>query len=689
MKRDLIRLWPSLRRGGLLAWCSLSLAAVVAGQVNPPPYFEVAPFAFAPRVEYPAGTGPFSLTALDWNGDGNLDLLAPNRDSGDLTIFLGREDGTFVRQTASLPGGNCPIQVEGADFNRDGKGDLVVVNHLCHTLSLFMGDGVGGYSSRMTYQVAPEPRSVTVGLFNDDLNPDLAIVHRQSGTLSLYFGQGDGSFAPPVDYPAGGSASDIAAGDFDRDGHPDLVVVSTGTSTLTLYRNLRGGQFLRVNDQVVGTGSSTLEVVDLDRDGHLDLAVVDVAQDLVHILRGQGNFLFDTARSYPVGRRPFDIESADINGDGFSDLAVTHQEENDLLILLGRGDGTFAPTTHLNRVATGRVPYGLVAADFNRDGRIDLATANFVDNSISLLSNVVPQFADLAITQTASRMTVQAGDELLLTLTVSNQGPDPATNLLVTNLLPAKTLMTFCRASGGGVCGLDGEGRVVSIPTLAVAGQAEIQFRVRVQENVCQGEVLRNTAMVSAQTGDPRLADNQTTLQVVAQNPPPVISSLPNLQAIGVRPGDRTGARVEFSLPDASDNTPGVRVTCSHPSGTPFPVGNTEVTCRAIDICGQTATTRFHVRVWDAIAIDQRFGHLFLFDSFTGQYLFVRQDTGESFSGQGMVRRWRCELQLRDDHRAIVSINTCYSRADGWVRPTGSAPIFMIDDPNLRDNRLP
>ena len=690
MKRFLSRLLPSLGRGVILLWGSLSLIAVAAAQVNSPhPYSEVPPFAFAPRVDYPAGTGPFSLTALDWNGDGRLDLLAPNRDSGDLTVFLGREDGTFVPQSMPLPGGNCPIQVEGADFNRDGKGDLVVVSHLCHTISVFLGDGAGSYSSRMVYPVAPEPHAAVVGLFDDDLNPDLAMVHRQGGTLSLYHGRGDGSFQAPVDYLVGPEATSLASGDFDRDGRVDLAVVSSGTSTLTLFRNLGGGQLLRTSDLPVGIGSRTLQVVDLDRDGHLDLAVVDQAQDLVHILRGRGNFLFDVARSYPVGRRPFEIESADINGDAIPDLIVSHEEENDLLVLLGRGDGTFPPTTHLNRVFTGRVPYGVVAADFNRDGHVDLASTHFVDNSISLLFSTAPQFADLAITQIASRMTVEARDELFLTLTVTNQGPDPASNLLVTNLLPAKTLMTFCQASGGGVCGLDGEARVVSIPSLAVNGQVEIQFRVRVQENVCEGEILRNTATVNAQTGDPQLGDNQTTLQLIAQNPPPVLSSLPDLQAIGSRLGDATGAVVNFPLPTATDNAPGVRVTCSHSSGSLFRVGNTEVTCEAVDLCGETATTRFQVRVWDAIVIDQRFGHLFLFDSFTGQYLFVRRDFDESFPGQGKVRRSPCQLQLRDDHRAIVTINTCFWRASGWVRPTGSAPTFTIEDPNLRDNRLP
>ncbi|NBO66296.1 MAG: hypothetical protein EBU88_15875, partial [Acidobacteria bacterium] len=83
----------------------------------------------------------------------------------------------------------------------------------------------------------------------------------------------------------------------------------------------------------------------------------------------------------------------------------------------------------------------------------------------------------------------------------------------------------------------------------------EIQFRVRVQEDVCQGEVLRNTATVTAQTGDPRLGDNQTTLQVVAQNPPPVLSSLPDLQAIAARPGDASPnfSSVSLRAPDETE----------------------------------------------------------------------------------------------------------------------------------------
>src|SRR3989442_397391 len=77
--------------------------------------------------------------------------------------------------------------------------------------------------------------------------------------------------------------------------------------------------------------------------------------------------------------------AGDFNGDGFRDVAVSNRGENDPIqgrfispdvsILLGYGDGTLAPQIHL---ATPRASRSIAAADFNRDGRDDLAIA-FVD----------------------------------------------------------------------------------------------------------------------------------------------------------------------------------------------------------------------------------------------------------------------------------------------------------------------
>ena len=93
-----------------------------------------------------------------------------------------------------------------------------------------------------------------------------------------------------------------------------------------------------------------------------------------------------------TGTHPYALVSGDFTGDGRIDLAVanagadpdsglTAQSYVSILVNVG---GTF---TAINDTPTGSNTVGLAAADFNRDGKLDLAAANFGSNSVSLLLN--------------------------------------------------------------------------------------------------------------------------------------------------------------------------------------------------------------------------------------------------------------------------------------------------------------
>jgi hypothetical protein len=332
---------------------------------------------FGPRRDFVANFGTTSLAAADFNGDGKLDLVAGGN------VLLGNGDGTFGPAQDYYVGLQTSDVAVG-DFNGDGALDFVTANAGGATLNVRLNNGDGTFARAPHYGRTDTPYfSVATTDVNGDGNLDLVT------TGGVLLGNGDGTFQDPVP--------------FNVPGHPLAVAVLPGdrlavgqNNGVSILEHVGGASFRDVADYPVRGGTINgvmmrMAVADLNGDGIADLVTTD--QRGVNVFLGNPDDTFRLASSPRTGNYASSIAIADFNGDGVPDLAVGQGDIIDgygqrrVMVLMGNGDGTFQAPVEYQVGSGGETPVDVVAADFNGDGRPDLAVLDAWGGKVILMMN--------------------------------------------------------------------------------------------------------------------------------------------------------------------------------------------------------------------------------------------------------------------------------------------------------------
>ncbi len=395
--------------------------------LNTTPVGATAP-SFAPQQTFATGSFAESVAVGDFNGDGKPDLAITNNYGpyiGSVAVLLnttpaGATVPSFApRQTFVVGTGTWSVAV--GDFNGDGKPDLAVTNlgsyRAASTLSVLLNTTPAGatapsFAPQQTFPIYPDSVSIAVGDFNGDSKPDLAIASENpNGAVSVLLnttptGATTPSFGYGQTFATNGAIYSVAVADFNGDGKPDLAVGNLRYSAILILLNTTSPgattPSFAPRRTFFDNGGAPYAIAagDFNADGKPALALAsyqNTYSSKVSVLFNESPAItlipsFAPQQTFATDSGPDWVAVEDFNGDGKPDLAISNQFSNTVSVLLNTTpSGVTAPTFAPQQTfATGRNPDSVVVGDFNGDGKPDLAVANFLAGTVSVLLNTTP-----------------------------------------------------------------------------------------------------------------------------------------------------------------------------------------------------------------------------------------------------------------------------------------------------------
>jgi alpha-tubulin suppressor-like RCC1 family protein len=321
----------------------------------------LAAASFAPPVILSLAGNPIGLALADLDGDGRLDVLVTDNQNNHVSVFQnlcvpGSITTNSFATRVDFPVGQQPFTLAAMDLNGDGRADIVTVNLSDNTFSVLQNLGSPGgittnsFAAHVDFATGLSPEGVAIGDLDGDGRPDIAVANIGGNSVSVFRNLNPGgnittnSFAPRVDFTGAGGGEAVAIGDIDGDGKPDLLISGYVPQVLSVFQNLSVPGSLTTNsfgpriDFPTGGRAHRIAVSDLDGDGKPDIAVTTELPSQLVIFKNISTPGILSSSSlaapvaYPAGWNPNSVSIGDLDGDGRPDIFLANGYDGDITV---------------------------------------------------------------------------------------------------------------------------------------------------------------------------------------------------------------------------------------------------------------------------------------------------------------------------------------------------------------------
>jgi hypothetical protein len=280
------------------------------------------------------------------------------------------------------PTSDAPRGIATADFNRDGALDLALVNTGRQSVTVLMNETTQGRGFVQRYEVVlgGGPFEVAAADLNRDAVIDMVVANADLNTIDIVFGRQAGGFDAPQHVAAAGYPRGVAVTDLDWDGAPDIIYSQFYLDSVQILHGDGAGNFT-ARVPAIATGPRPQGVVIGEFGGccRPDIAVANTAARYITILRQNDPVTFQ--RIDVVSSAGLNVlTAADFDRNGRQDIAGVSTASNKMVLFRDTGSGLAMYGTF----GTGASPRGIEAVDLNGDGRLDLVVANRNASNLSV-----------------------------------------------------------------------------------------------------------------------------------------------------------------------------------------------------------------------------------------------------------------------------------------------------------------
>jgi predicted nucleotidyltransferase len=230
-------------------------------------------------------------------------------------------------------------------------------------------------------------QGVAVGDFNDDGLMDIAVANSWNNNVGILLGYGDGTFSDQNIYSTGGDTSTdiVFVGDFNNDTQADILFNNAAAMGVSILLGYGNSSFGNPVNYATSTLSAPVSVAtgDFNNDTLLDITVANLADSNIGVLLGFPNVDFMQGVTLSTGSSPGPrcIIASDFDKDGRLDFAVANYITNNVGVFRGDGNGNF-PIQMAYSTGSISAPTFVTVGDFNKDDHEDIVVSNSGTNSL-------------------------------------------------------------------------------------------------------------------------------------------------------------------------------------------------------------------------------------------------------------------------------------------------------------------